>query len=819
MSGGIDGIGSLLFSHDSRIAGFGRYDFQRKNSTSTSLSPSNSPYGNIYGDLYSGLSYNQNEENTSGAGFNPFAKKEVELNPLDQNQMDHTKDLLIYGAGKKTVGLVTTGATQVYNFTANSYDKFFNFDKINYSRNSKDFLFDKVDNFDNKLLSYEQQIQNKTTSTTSFLAEKALNSDNKISKFAKWTYESKVGKAVRWLPEKATGLKNTFSSMANGRGIKGAGIFGLYSAAASYSENLKEGEYFNWNAAGEASEAYMQNMVADRTISATSNLAKTGYVKIKNLSIFTKTSEAVNTADDVANTAAKSAQAATNTSQAASTSSSVANAADDVANAAARSSQFVSNTSQAANASATAANTSQATSGTTSTAANSVDDIARAAANSADDAANVLSRAAQVANATTAETQAALNSTTFLTKCGNAVSKFTAVLNSPAAKLFGKVLAPLAPALETVDGISKISEANQALQNRENLSEQEISQLESKKAEGITKTAIGGGALAVGTGLLLASNPIGWTVMAGAGIYALADLGAKELFGKSISSAISDGVSSAYNTVKENPKLLYATPLAPVKAVYDAYNYFFGDDEEPAKKASAPATATVKVKPTPPKDLLKAMNLDPEKDKNKYSYEINNDVLKIQLEVNKKIKEVNKDLPNEHDLKALSCDGKLGKQTLLKMHELGLDDEALKITGLRKQAYNELIDLTKKSQYSNDPKQKEEATKLADIHMKRINSKDNYGKTYSSNDLAIAVNSIKDKKTNPLSVKANLEKSKHNSNAEIKGRFDVSSLIPESMRHISAESTAVNIPLSHVEREISGDFTKKNPSQLFTSRS
>lgn len=456
---------------------------------------------------------------------------------------------------------------------------------------------------------------------------------------------------------------------------------------------------------------------------------------------------------------------------------------------------------------------------TTSTAANSVDDIARAAANSADDAANVLSRATQVANATTAETQAALNSTTFLTKCGNAVSKFTAVLNSPAAKLFGKVLAPLAPALETVDGISKISEANQALQNRENLSEQEISQLESQKAEGITKTAIGGGALAVGTGLLLASNPIGWTVMAGAGIYALADLGAKELFGKSISSAIGDGVSSAYNTVKENPKLLYATPLAPVKAVYDAYNYFFGDDEEPSKKASAPAIATVKVKPSPPKDLLKAMNLDPEKDNNKYSYEINNDVLKIQLEVNKKIKEVNKDLPNEHDLKALSCDGKLGKQTLLKMHELGLDDEALKITGLRKQAYNELIDLTKKSQYSNDPKQKEEATKLADIHMKRINSKDNYGKTYSSNDLAIAVNSIKDKKTNPLSVKANIEKSKHNSNAEIKGRFDVSNLIPESMRHISAESTAVNIPLSHVEREISGDFTKKNPSQLFTSRS
>ena len=48
--------------------------------------------------------------------------------------------------------------------------------------------------------------------------------------------------------------------------------------------------------------------------------------------------------------------------------------------------------------------------------------------------------------------------------------------------------------------------------------------------------------------------------------------------------------------------------IVPVKAVYDAYNYFFGDDEEPAKKASAPATATVKVKPTPPKDLLKAMN-------------------------------------------------------------------------------------------------------------------------------------------------------------------------------------------------------------------
>lgn len=454
---------------------------------------------------------------------------------------------------------------------------------------------------------------------------------------------------------------------------------------------------------------------------------------------------------------------------------------------------------------------------TTSTAANSADDLARAAANSADDAANVLARAAQAANATTTQTRVALQSTSALSNCAAVADKVKILLQSPAVKFCSKALAPLAPALEAVDGVSKITNANQALENRENLSQEEIAQLESQRAEGITKTAIGGGALAVGTGLLLASNPVGWTVMAGAGIYALADWGSQELFGKSISSAIGDGVSSAYNAVKEDPsKLLYLTPVAPFKAAYDAYNYFFGDNEEQKNKAAtAGSSLAIKKTPSPQINLLKTLNLNPEKDKNKYSYEINNDVLKIQLEVNKKIKEANKDLPRELDLKTLNCDGKLGKQTLLKMHELGLEDEALKLTGLKKQAYNELIDLAKKSQYSNDPKEKEEATKLADMHMKRINSKENYGKVYSANDLSVALNSIKDKKLNPQAIKARIEKSKTEiNNNKFKGNFDVSALIPESMRNIPAESTAVNIPLSYVEREFSGNLAIRNPANF-----
>jgi hypothetical protein len=113
-----------------------------------------------------------------------------------------------------------------------------------------------------------------------------------------------------------------------------------------------------------------------------------------------------------------------------------------------------------------------------------------------------------------------------------------AFAESPVAKFGSKALVVATPVIEGGLGVNEIVQSNKELNGENNLTDAQKEELRSQKAEGVTKTVIHGGALAAGGVLLLASNPVGWAVLAGAGMYALADWGSDKLFGKSISSAI-----------------------------------------------------------------------------------------------------------------------------------------------------------------------------------------------------------------------------------------------------------------------------------------